>query len=538
VGGSCGASPDGLVAAPQRILRLTTTQIANTVRYLINDEEAQAIIAQGSELGLPTDDTARHFPPATSEGESSFVHDGNVLRLDDLARHVGGYVTGHFAALTSCPPTDDCAAAYLARLASRAYRREATADEQKHLSDLYGVLRRQTVAGREVTTSVEEATGYAVWALFMSPQLVWRWEVGAQPTSTAPSGLTDDELASLVAFFLTDSPPDEMLLAAARAGTLRTNLASHVSRILQTPASRTWLREVMRLYFVLNYVALSPADPTKFPVDDALLASMAKGASLFLDDVLWNGGLGDLLLSRTGYVDARLAEIIYGIPAPVGAAPTDFVKVSLPADQRAGILTNPGFLAALSRADGQNLGNRAKLVGAIFFCSVPPPHPEVSFPTTFLAHFNEQTGQEQAAARAAGDDCKACHPSWDAYGLPLERYDAVGRYRTTYDYLGGKAIDGTGILPAEVGGQTVHDAIELAQVLATGPSFTECIAGAMLQYALTDLSTVVTVPSSRGPGACAVADVVERYRKGPQTFSGMVSAVASSSTFTARKAAP
>lgn len=259
---------------------------------------------------------------------------------------------------------------------------------------------------------------------------------------------------------------------------------------------------------------------------------------MFLDDALWNGRLADLLLSRTGYVDARLAETIYRIPVPSGAGANDFVKVSLPADQRAGILTNPGFLATFSRSDGQDLGPRARAVSSVLLCSVSPEHPDILVSGFSLDHFSEQTGQEQAAARAAGDKCKACHPAWDAYGLPLELYDAVGRYRTTYDYLGDRVIDGTGVLPSEAGGQTVHNAIELAQALAASPAFVDCMAKAMLQYALTDLTTWLPLPSSGDPASCAVADVAERYRRGPPTFSELIAAVATSPTFVVRRAAP
>src|SRR5204863_1449953 len=138
------------------------------------------------------------------------------------------------------------------------------------------------VNGYAVTTTVQQATGYAVWGLLMSPQLVWRWEIGGKQPSSAPPGtyLTDDELASQLSFFLTDQPPDDTLLAAAKAGNLRTNLASHVSRILAMPASKKWLREVMQLYFLLNQLSQSPVDATKFPVDSGLLASMGTEAQM------------------------------------------------------------------------------------------------------------------------------------------------------------------------------------------------------------------------------------------------------------------
>ena len=46
------------------------------------------------------------------------------------------------------------------------------------------------------------------------------------------------ELASSLSFYLTDLPPDDMLVDAARAGTLRANLGAHVDRILATQQRR------------------------------------------------------------------------------------------------------------------------------------------------------------------------------------------------------------------------------------------------------------------------------------------------------------
>jgi hypothetical protein len=527
---SCNASSNDLAAAPQRIMLLTKGQVVNTVRYLVDDKEAKALV--DSDMFAITAESDLHFPP--SDGEQSSINESSIVPLFNLGKHVSEYVTANFATLAACAtPTDACATTY--------YRRQLTSDEQTRFTGLYDSLRSQAVNGYAVTNTIPQAAGYAVWGLIMSPQLIWRWEIGGQQMSTAPAGtyVTDDELATQVAFFLTDQPPDDMLLAAAKDGKLRTNLASHITRILQTSASKNWLRRVMQLYFLLNQIGLSPADPGKFPVDSGLLASMSTDAQMFLDDVLWNGNLNDLLLSRTAYVNTRLAETVYKIPQPAGATLDTFVKVTLPSDQRAGILTNAGFLTARSRSDGQDLVSRAKTVKPAFLCTIPPsPNLDMLGDKIRAASgmFSQQTGQEQAAARAAVEPCKSCHALFDSFGLPLEFYDALGRYRTTYDYLSNKEIDGTATLPKEAGGKTVHNAIELAQALADTPAFTNCVAKSMLQYSLTELSVTLPLPTSQN--GCAVADVVQRYQSGPQTFSGLLAAVTQSPAFVLRKVSP
>jgi hypothetical protein len=518
---------------------LTKAQVINTVCYLVDDTEATALLSSG--MFSITSDLDKHFPPA--DGEEQSINETSILPLTNLAEHVAKYVTANFATVTKCATaTDACATAYLNALAVKAYRRALKADEQTRFSTLYTTLKSQMVNGYAVTTTIQEATGHAVWGLMMSPQLTWRWEIGSQ-VSTAPAGvyLTDDELASHLSFFLTDQPPDDMVLMSAKAGMLRTNLASHVTRILQSPVGKGWMRKVMELYFLMNALPGSPVDPGKFPVDSGLLASMATEGQMFLDSVLWGPDLKQLLLSRTTFVNTRLAETVYKVPAPTGATLDNFVKLELPMDQRAGILTNPAFLTSRSHSDGQNLISRAKTIKPAFVCLIPPaPNLDVLGGAIAEAagNFSKQTGQEQAAARAGNQVCGTCHALFDSYGLPLEYYDAIARYRTTYDYLDNRPIDGTTTLPTEVGGAKVTNAVQLAQALSDSPAFTTCLAKSMLQYAMTELSAFVELPVPGGAPGCAAADVVQKYNSGPaKTFTGLLTAVTQSPAFVIRKSA-
>ena len=63
-----GMSDPRMVVADQRIMLMTKPQLVNTVRYLIDDAEADALLAMGGTYNL-TPDTKRHFPPSESDGE-------------------------------------------------------------------------------------------------------------------------------------------------------------------------------------------------------------------------------------------------------------------------------------------------------------------------------------------------------------------------------------------------------------------------------------------------------------------------------------
>jgi hypothetical protein len=535
VTGACmGASDPRLVVASQRILRLTMNETLNTVRHLFGDAEAAALVTGGFIAG-DINDLDRRFPPL----QEHEIFSDSFRQLDQISAHVASYVLDNFALVTACrPATDACATAYLDALAARAYRRRLTPAEQTRFAALYARLRApQLVNGYEVTFTVEEATSYAVHALLSSPQMLWRWELGDPAlASSAPSGipLTDQELATHVAFFLTDRPPDDTLLAAANAGTLRANLDAQVERLLASSVAKDWLRTIIETYFGLNTVTAAPVDSIKFPfASPALLSAMGIEARRFLDRTLWSGRLRELLTSQTTFLNTELAASIYGVATPAGATATTFVEATLPADQRSGLLTNAAFLTSRSSPDGTRLLiPRGLLVAATLVCA-PYPGPDIfGGPDP-----GPQTAQQEVAGRAAVPVCNACHEQFDRYGLALTNYDVLGIYRTQ-DELG-RPIDPHTTLPAALGGDVVMNAVELAQKLATKPAFTNCMAKTLLQYALVDLNATVDVPWPQRDGGCATTDIVARYQAaGGVTFSELVRATAATPAFALRKAAP
>ena len=111
----------------------------------------------------------------------------------------------------------------------------------------------------------------------MTPQLLWRWELGGghgveHPARRLPDG---PELASSLSFYLTDLPPDDMLVAAASAGTLRAKLATHVDRILSSDVKDWLTATVMETYFTLNQLpGASPIDSGKVRRSSAAAPSM------------------------------------------------------------------------------------------------------------------------------------------------------------------------------------------------------------------------------------------------------------------------
>jgi hypothetical protein len=115
------------------------------------------------------------------------------------------------------------------------------------------------------------------------------------------------------------------------------------------------------------------------------------------------------------------------------------------------------------------------------------------------------TPREQAEARLTRPDCVDCHQRFDPYGLALDGYDIIGRYRTQYD--DGRPIDTSATLPPAFDDQQVTGPVDMSQKLAAGQAFATCMAKNMLQYALSDVTSAPV-----DVGSCPVAAVTARFQ--------------------------
>jgi hypothetical protein len=118
--------------------------------------------------------------------------------------------------------------------------------------------------------------------------------------------------------------------------------------------------------------------------------------------------------------------------------------------------------------------------------------------------------------------------NFDPYGLVLESYDLLGRYRT--EDLAGRAIDPNVTLPDAVGGTTVTGANEMGVAIVESGAFTACMVGNLLEEAI-------------GEGAlfadsCAVQDASLRIDNSEGTFSDLVREVVGSRALLTRRGAP
>jgi hypothetical protein len=317
---------------PRRLIRLSFNQIATSLLPIFGAEFAKQVVADNS----IKDPTERTFPPLGDTDEGSSYIDSKWQTADAIAKAAGEQVLATFATFSGCgaTPTSDCAQGFVVTLAERAFRRPLLEPEK---SSLLGVFNEVVTNGG----TLQEATQYAAQAIFESPHFLYRTEFGS---SAAEGPLTAYELASQLSYFMTDGPPDEQLLAAAAQNQLSSpdQIAPHVDRLLATPAARTNLQAAMLASLGIGKVLTVVIDPMKVPEFNAgVAASMFHETELLINNVLWNGKVPELVTTRKGFVNAKLAPL-YGVAAPTLVDADGFGPVDLP-ETRAGILTSLGF---------------------------------------------------------------------------------------------------------------------------------------------------------------------------------------------------
>jgi len=508
------------LGAPQRMLRLTLNQTMNAIAGLLGTAAAQPIQTMFG-VGDPTTNT---FPALNGPREGVSIIPSLWSKLDGIANAAGQYVLANFNAVTSCgaTPTDACVQAFLLAFAEKAYRRPLNSTEQASLTQVYTEV---TGAGG----TPQEGAQFGVYAALSSPQFLYRTEFGdASKKNGNGVPLTSYEVASQLAFFLSDSPPDQPLLDAAKQGKLSSadQVGAQVDRLLALPAVQTNLSDAIFTYFKLNLLDNVVIDPTKVPqFTTGLQNAMYTEGQMFLDSTLWSGTINDLLTSRNTTVNADLATVVYNMPVPTGATTTNFVAAQAP-DTRAGMLTLPAFITSRARTDVGSVVARGLVVDETMMCQIIPGPPadladKIAAAKAMLAN---ETDKQAAEYRDTTSPCNGCHTNFDPYGLVLDNFDVIARYRTMDEM--GRPLDTSTPLPPMVGTGTVSTAVDMANALTSSGAFTTCMTKSVLQYALADVTSAPVDIQS-----CAVQTINAQVSKARvQNFATLVRDVAVSQT--------
>lgn len=470
-GGSqaCDAETQAPTARPGvlPLRRLTRFEYDNTVRDLLGDTTRPA-------AAFPADDVgAVGFATAINTSELM------VTTALEIAEKLATSAVAKLDTLVPCASAanEACASEFVSSFGRRAFRRPLTAEERTVLVAVYSNARTQL--GYDFKGGIR----VVLTTMLQAPQFLYRWELGGSAAKKDADGtiaLGPYELASRLSYFLWGSTPDAALLDAASAGKLasREEVTSQAKRLLGDARSRDMVADFFGQMMQTRAVTSAEkdtkiADWTAEVRASALAESRAFVQSVVLDG---DGSWRTLLTAPYSYLDARTAKL-YGVSGVVGSAPT---KTNLPAGQRAGLLTQPAFLASQSGpTDGAMITpiRRGHVIRKRLLCQeIPPPLENVTARPS-----SGTTTRQRLSSHASDPQCAACHDRMDDLGFAMEGYDVVGRWRTTDN---GAPVDTHGELSGVACGRPKFGgAVELAQRLADAPEVSDCLVQNLVRYA-------------------------------------------------------
>jgi hypothetical protein len=446
--------------------RLTREQYDNAIRDLLGIEGHPS-------LGLSADEKLAAFFSNSVSPVSRLSVEQYRDSAEDLA---AAAVKQSLATLVGC--TGDaqnaaCADQFIQTFGRRAFRRPVSAEEAARYKALFDANQARGFG---------EGIRVVLQALLQSPSFVYHLEL----TPPAPSGvgvtpLGGYEVASRLSFALWNTLPDVALLDAASAGKLdsKEGLRAEAERLLSSDRAKDALSSFHVQWLGLDGLLDIDKDPQLFPqFTDQLKTAMQDEAVNFADFVIRRGdGRLQTLLSAPFTVAGPDLLSLYGATATPAADGT----VQLDPLQRAGLLTQAGFLSAHAHANQTSPVHRGLAVRKNLLCTTLPD-PPANVNNNPPAPDPNATTRQRFEQHRTDPSCGGCHQMMDPIGIGFENYDAVGRYRVSENNL---PIDASGEVVS--GGETsgpFTGAVELAKRLSTSPEVRACVQKQWFRFAL------------------------------------------------------
>ncbi len=450
---------------PSPLRRLTRVEYDNTVRTLLGRTDAIA-----AEL-LPRDEEQFGFDnSAEGRGLNSALAEGYLRATERLAKDAVAKLPSLLPCDSASKGDGPCLDAFLDGFAQRAWRRPLEDAEKQNLRMVFA-------NGKGPGGTFAQGIDAVIQVLLMSPQFLYRDERGVEEAGKPWMRLTSWELASRLSFLLWGGMPDDELFAAARDGKLtsREQIADQARRMLKDERAFGMMKNFYGQWLQLGQLDSLDKEAMDFPTwKESTAKLMRQETESLVDHIVRNDGkLETLFTAPYTFMNAELAAF-YGQSGVTG---TEFKKVDVDATQRAGIVTQGGFLSShATPSPGLTaLIFRGVFVREHFLCQPLPEPPadaaEMSPPVTPTT-----TPRSWSKDRMAITACAGCHALIDPVGYGFEGFNEIGLPR-------GKATDTTGeIAGSDVAGP-YNGPVELAKKLAGSKDARACVATQWFRFA-------------------------------------------------------
>ncbi|MCB1228629.1 MAG: DUF1592 domain-containing protein [Verrucomicrobiae bacterium] len=406
-------------------------------------------------------------------------------------------------------------------LLPRAFRRPVSEEE---IDRITGIMASEMEAGEPFP----EAVKAGVIATLCSPSFLLLFE-GSEESEARP--LNDHEIATRLSYFLWSSLPDEALFTLAEEGKLsdpRTR-AEQVDRMLADPRAAALVDG-----FATQWLKASEFD--RFAIDRQLyrdyyaVENSGLNESINAEPLAFFREVLEHDLPATDFLDSdwimanETLAAWYGIAGVSGA---DFRRVALPANSNRGGLVS---MAAVHKwgSDGNRTKpvERGKYVLDVLFNDPPDPPPPNAGEVEPNVQGENLTVRQRLDQHRTIESCRACHARIDPYGLALENFNVIGKWRTQQDGERGywpkeARIDPTGTFP---NGRPYENVAEFrAGLVGQSDRFLRGLAEKMLTYALGR--------SIESTDRGTIDHLVETMKSNDLTFRSLIKGIAETEAF-------
>ena len=248
--------------------RLTNAEYNNTVADLLGETTAPAAAFPGETTSTQGYDTfatglgvsvthARHFLTAAEALATTAVR-------DKLATLLGGCDV-------ATAGEDTCLRTFVTSFGERAFRRPLTEAEVARFTQLQGSVRATHDFPSSIRLTIE--------AFLMSPDFLYRVELGERGDQGDVVKPTSFEMASRLSYLLAGSMPDDELFRAARADELQTpvQIEQQARRLLESPRARTVFTRFADQWLELRSIVSMQKNANAFPGYDGPPLSLQPG---------------------------------------------------------------------------------------------------------------------------------------------------------------------------------------------------------------------------------------------------------------------
>lgn len=466
--GGMGAAAAAIVPPVGAARRLSRTEYVRTVRDLI------APMVPVSETRLPID----IYDPFDNFYRTQRPSQALVDATEALAEEITGWVVANpgvrdrvlGCGRTGVTPANDtaCMQTFVQTFGRMALRRPLAPDEVTRFT----ALQKFSVEDNDYFVGA----ALALRAFLMHPEFLYRFEIGTPVQGMANvRRLNNYEMVTRLSYFLTGTTPDAALLTMA-GNAAQPWTPMQVRMIAQMIMGRTTFSSNMGRFHAMWLGYERFANETGIVRELRDEANQLVGKSIQASPMDY----GTLFTSTETFLTPSLAKH-YGFKAmpPATGAWTKYEDAD-----RGGIIGLGAFLAAGAKAGDSSITRRGKFIRAQVLCTEIPVPPEDG-----LADAPPKAKDPNACKKVRYEQhredskCAGCHALMDPIGFGIERYDVLGKFRTTDIDRADCPIDGLGEFAGIPNGNFSGPA-QLGAIVLRAGTFESCLSQKVLSYAL------------------------------------------------------